>query len=186
MTCSTRRHLFEGVLAGIILFGLFYAMPHERELGKVLKRAQDMTNVIDSLDEGIVATDSIGTITLFSKGAEKLFGVTSKDVVGKSFDWMLDQSLKERHRQILSNKTFALSDKTRVVDAKVLRYDGTEFWGRIHLKSFNTINGSYGFSARIHEIGSSVVLPTPIYPVTPPIIPQAEALPKDRLNVPNP
>jgi len=49
-----------------------------------LQQKINMENIINSLSEGIIANDLHRKITFFSEGAEKITGLSAKDVIGKN------------------------------------------------------------------------------------------------------
>ncbi len=59
------------------------ADPANSFLGSLERRSAFLDNVISSCPEGIIANDSMGTIFLFNKSAEGIFGYAAEEVIGK-------------------------------------------------------------------------------------------------------
>ena len=54
--------------------------------------------ILDIADDAIISTDQSQKIILFNQGAEKIFGYSASEVVGKRLDVLLPATLAEAHR----------------------------------------------------------------------------------------
>jgi len=61
----------------------FPADPASSFLGSLERRSAFLENVISTCPEGIIANDTRGTIFLYNKSAEGIFGYTAEEVIGK-------------------------------------------------------------------------------------------------------
>lgn len=77
---------FSGALwhdTGVVLVS-FRDVTDDREIAAELRKTKDfLERVIDSSADGIVAADPRGTVTLFSRSAERLYGYRASEVVGR-------------------------------------------------------------------------------------------------------
>jgi PAS domain S-box-containing protein len=53
--------------------------------------------LLASASDAIIATDRDGIIRHWNKGAERIFGYTAADAVGKSLDLIIPENLRARH-----------------------------------------------------------------------------------------
>jgi PAS domain S-box-containing protein len=53
--------------------------------------------LLDSASDAIVATDREGEITFWNPGAERIFGFTAGEAVGRSLDLIIPENLRARH-----------------------------------------------------------------------------------------
>ena len=53
--------------------------------------------VLSSAGDAIIAADAQGIIHFWNPGAERIFGFTSDEAVGKSLDLLIPEALRERH-----------------------------------------------------------------------------------------
>ena len=53
--------------------------------------------MIDFAQDGILFADRDGKIRIWNSGAEKIFGYTSEEAIGKSLDLIVPEKLRERH-----------------------------------------------------------------------------------------
>lgn len=84
-TERTRRFTEDEVeLASTIASSAAVAIENARLYEEIWKTKNFLNNVIESSADSIITTDLEGRITSFSKGAEELYGLSAKDVVGRS------------------------------------------------------------------------------------------------------
>ena len=53
--------------------------------------------LLDSGSDAIIATDREGLITFWNPGAERIFGFTAGEAVGRSLDLIIPENLRARH-----------------------------------------------------------------------------------------
>ena len=53
--------------------------------------------VVEALGDAVVVADAGGVITLWNPAAERLFGFTKTDALGKSLDLIIPERLRQRH-----------------------------------------------------------------------------------------
>jgi PAS domain S-box-containing protein len=53
--------------------------------------------VVEALGDAVVVADAGGVITLWNPAAERLFGFTTTDALGKSLDLIIPERLRQRH-----------------------------------------------------------------------------------------
>jgi PAS domain S-box-containing protein len=57
----------------------------------------DLKQLVEVLGDAIVIADASGAITLWNPAAERIFGFTESDALGKSLDIITPQRLQHRH-----------------------------------------------------------------------------------------
>lgn len=85
----------------------------EREQAERRLREQQQTlaGVIEAASDAVVSADIDGRITLFNPAAERIFGRSAADMLGRSLDQLLPARFRERHGADLQG--FARSQVTR-------------------------------------------------------------------------
>jgi len=53
--------------------------------------------IVTSIGDGVIAADANGAITLWNPGAERIFGWTEAEAIGKSLDIITPERLRARH-----------------------------------------------------------------------------------------
>ena len=89
----------------------FVSMVHERALMRVLRSRERMVQMrewtdvlLKQISDGVVVTDMTGTITGFNRGAERIYGYHSADVLGKSVTMLLmekDRPAEDERQAVL-------------------------------------------------------------------------------------
>ncbi|KDP87711.1 hypothetical protein CF70_034955 [Cupriavidus sp. SK-3] len=54
-------------------------------------------SIVTDASDAIIATDREGVICLWNAGAERIFGYTASEAVGRSLDIIIPEGLRERH-----------------------------------------------------------------------------------------
>jgi PAS domain S-box-containing protein len=72
---------------------LFCAAPQV----KTMSSTTDLKQLVEALGDAIVIADASGAITLWNPAAERIFGFTESEALGKSLDIITPQRLQHRH-----------------------------------------------------------------------------------------
>jgi PAS domain S-box-containing protein len=99
---------------------------------------------LESLAEGVVIIDSLGTILLVNTHAEQMFGYSHKEIVGKPHAMLLPERFRKAHEEHVAH--FFEEPKIRPMGLGGLELagchqDGSEFPVEISLSFLETING---------------------------------------------
>jgi PAS domain S-box-containing protein len=78
------------------------ASVHDAEL-KMLVERRILNSVLDTVVDGIINIDPIGTIRRFNPAAEKMFGYSSAEVLGKNIRDMMPPNYSVEHDSYLTN-----------------------------------------------------------------------------------
>jgi PAS domain S-box-containing protein len=62
-----------------------------------LQTPVDFEQLVEAVGDAIVVADPNGAITLWNPAAERLFGFTPAEALGKSLDLIIPERLRERH-----------------------------------------------------------------------------------------
>jgi two-component system CheB/CheR fusion protein len=109
---------------------------------------------LDSALDCIITMDATGRVREFNPAAERVFGFTRDEVVGKELaDLIIPPRLRERHRQGLAHylKTGEGPLLGRLIEIAALRRDGTEILVALAI-SATEIDGSPVFTAYLRDI----------------------------------
>ena len=85
--------------------------------------------VVETAGDGIVSADADGLITSFNHAAERMFGYTRDEVVGRPLTTLMPERFRDAHRAGLQH--FVATGERRLigrtVDVAARRKDGAEF-----------------------------------------------------------
>lgn len=89
-----------------------------------------LAGILDIADDAIISIDATQHITLFNKGAEKIFGYKAIEAIGQPLDLLLPERLAALHRQHVVGFGWSSSPARRMGNSREIlgrRKDGTEF-----------------------------------------------------------
>ncbi|HLO50972.1 MAG TPA: PAS domain S-box protein [Kamptonema sp.] len=118
------------------------------------KIVQNQALLLDLADDGIISIDQNQIITLFNKGAEKIFGYRADEVLGKSLNLLLPSRFASVHSQHFT-KFFQSDEIARKMGERSelfgCRKDGTEFIAETSISHLE-LNGEKIYTAILHDI----------------------------------
>ncbi len=99
--------------------------------------------LLESLAEGVVIIDSLGTILLVNARAEEMFGYPKEEIIGKPHSVLLPERLHKAHEEHVAH--FFEEPRIRPMgqgfDLAGCRRDGSELQVEISLSFLETVNG---------------------------------------------
>ena len=114
-----------------------YAVERYRTVGKL----QELAAIVQSSDDAILSKTLEGTITSWNKGAERMYGYTAEEIVGKSIYMIVPPHLHEELSQIFERlregerierlETTRLRKEGGLVDVSVTISPLKDFGGRV-------------------------------------------------------
>lgn len=109
------------------------------ERKKAEKRLRFQAQLLDSVQESVVAADLDGTIIYWGKGAEALYGYRAKEMMGKSVQLIVEPEEREaeeyRMQQVLENGYWSGEYIQK-------RKDGSTFWAKTFISLVLDENGT--------------------------------------------
>jgi two-component system sensor kinase FixL len=113
--------------------------------------------IIDSAVDGIVVIDAHGRIEAFNHAAERLFGYTIDEVLGRNVDMLMPSPYREEHDIYLSR--YLATGRAKVIghgrEVQGGRKDGTTF--PLHLSVGEmTLQGERKFTGILHDLTTRV------------------------------
>jgi PAS domain S-box-containing protein len=112
--------------------------------------------MLESAIDAVIAIDHRGLITEFNPSAERIFGYTPAEVIGRPMvELIVPPSLRERHRRSFA-RYLATGESTilgRPIEITAMRADGTEFPVELAIARID-LPGPPSFTAYIRDIGN--------------------------------
>ncbi len=93
------------------LFFLITDITEYKRIEEALRASESrLSGILENAQDAIISVDERAQITLFNRGAEKIFGYDAREVLGKPLDILLPPRFHERHRQHL--EAFVKGERT--------------------------------------------------------------------------
>ncbi len=142
-----------GLAIGAIWISAFLLIERKR-MGETLRETRDrLQAVIDTAPDAIVVIDDQGRIESFNRGAEKLFGYTSNDVVGKNVSILMPAPHDKLHNDYLAR--YLATGQKRIIgrgrEVIAKKNDGRTFPVRIAVSEVE-IGGRRSFTGFLHDL----------------------------------
>jgi two-component system, sensor histidine kinase len=108
------------------------------------------TAVVDTTSDGVVAQDPAGQINVWNTSAERIFGVSRRDVVGTTFARFFDDRAQNRWGELL-NRVRA-GERVNLPSVTLRREGGLTVDAAVHLAPLHDEHGVYaGSSLIVHD-----------------------------------
>ncbi len=142
-----------GLAIGAIWVSAFLLIDRKR-VGEALRETRDrLQAVIDTAPDAIIVIDDHGRIESFNHGAEKLFGYSGPDVVGKNVSILMPSPHAEKHNDYLAR--YLATGKRRIIgrgrEVIAKKNDGTHFPIRIAVSEVE-IGGRRSCTGFLHDL----------------------------------
>ncbi len=117
---STGAHLFEA-----------YRLAEQREQAqaKLSQSGTRMRAVLDNIIDGIITIDDSGVIESFNPAAEKIFGYSADELIGKNVSLLTPEPHRSRHDEYIEN--YKRTGEAKIIgigrEAEAQRKDGSRF-----------------------------------------------------------
>ncbi|MEQ1526317.1 MAG: diguanylate cyclase [Gallionella sp.] len=104
-----------------------------RPLGLALKKAElesvKLQKIVETAAEGIVSVDAAGNIQSFNTAAQRIFGYTEAEIIGKTLTVLTPPAHREKHDDVFMRylQTGQLEAMDKILEMKGLRKDGSTF-----------------------------------------------------------
>ncbi|NOZ83326.1 MAG: PAS domain S-box protein [Epsilonproteobacteria bacterium] len=132
----------DGSIAGILFSGEDITDRRISE-NKLAESEKQLNIVVESAIDAIVMIDSMGNIALWNKAAEKMFGYSAKEIIGKS---ILDVMIPAKYRQNVAKGLSEFGKTGRgkfigeITEAAAMRKNGSLFPVELSISAINLEN----------------------------------------------
>ncbi len=113
-----------------------------------------LADILEIAPEGVITVSSDMSVSLFNKGAERIFGYSSEEILGCSLETLMPERARKLHRKHVegferSNDEYRLMDNRGEICG--LRKDGSEFPATASVSKLQTSSGIL-YTVIIHDI----------------------------------
>ena len=126
----------------------------EQALAALRESEARKTAILSSVQDAVVAADAEGRITEFNPAAERMFGYSRDEILGRHVeDTLIPVYMRAQHRRAMANHAATGERRMigRTAEMTGLRADGTEFPIEVSLDAIQ-VGGDHGFTAHIRDL----------------------------------
>lgn len=133
-----------GEVMGVL--GMFTDITERKRVEEALRKSEvKFRSVAQSATDAIVSADKGGNISFWNKGAQRIFGYTEKEVLGKPLTILMPQRYRQAHQEGMER--ISSTGETRIIGHTLelhgLRKDGDEFPLELSLSTWETSEGPF-------------------------------------------
>ena len=122
-----------------------------------LTTAERLRSIIESAVEGIIVIDSRGLIEAFNPGAERLFGYSEREVLGRNVSMLMPSPYREEHDQYIERYLRTKVPRIIGIGREVTgqRKDGSTFPAHLSVGEMS-VQGERRFTGILHDLTERV------------------------------
>jgi len=125
----------------------------------LLNSSDPLAKILDLADDAIISVDEEHRIILFNQGAERIFGYSAQEMMGKSLNILLPPRLHEEHNRHISDFKNSPVSARRMGERREIsgrRKDSTEFPAEASISRV-TANGRMMFTVILRDVTQRVI-----------------------------
>jgi two-component system sensor kinase FixL len=130
---------------------------HNRDIEKLKDNEARLRSIVDSAVDAIILIDARGRIESFNPGAERLFGYTAAEAIGRNVSTLMPSPYRDEHDGYLTN--YLETGVAKIIgigrDVTAIRKDGRTFPARLSVGEL-TIRGEKKFTGILHDLSTRV------------------------------
>jgi two-component system, LuxR family, sensor kinase FixL len=140
--------------------GILHDLSRRVEIAEALRKSEErLRSIVESAVDAIIVIDDRGLIQAFNPSAERLFGYTVSDVIGRNVTMLMPSPDREQHDGYLRHYLTTGEQKIIGIGREVtgLKNDGTRF--PVHLSVGEMVSdGKRSFTGILHDLSDRVAL----------------------------
>ncbi len=136
------------------LRGVVFDIDQEKRVEDALRtREEHLHSILDTVPDAMIVIDEAGTIQLFSRAAERLFGCTEREAIGRNVRSLMPEPDRSRHDGYLER--YRTTGERRIIGVgrivTGLRTDGSTFPMHLSVGEMNS-GGRRHFTGFVHDL----------------------------------
>jgi PAS domain S-box-containing protein len=140
--------------------GILHDLTHRVGIETALRKSEErLRAIVESAVDGIIVIDERGRIQAFNGSAERLFGYTSEETIGRNVNMLMPSPDHEQHDGYLQR--YLTTGHQRIIgigrEVTGLRKDGTTFPLHLSVGEVKTREGR-SFTGILHDLSDRVIL----------------------------
>lgn len=128
--------LIGSIGGSLLVFGILYSLAISRATSQELF---ELASIVESTDDAVIGMDLKGVVTSWNPAAERIYGYTAKDIMGRSLEVLLDPEKPRELKEIIER----IQHEGRIAyyETRRFRKDGTPIEVSITASSLRDLDG---------------------------------------------
>lgn len=122
-----------------------FLLGYSRDITDIKMAQKKLQAILDNTADGLVISSQDGTIELFNKAAEEMFGYKANELIGKNVKVLMPESYRQHHHEYI--ETYLSTRRPKLigngVEVQALKKDGTTFPAHISLSKAEVASQLY-------------------------------------------
>ena len=140
--------------------GVLHDLSRRVEIEEALRKSEErLRSIVESAVDAIIVIDDRGAIQAFNPSAERLFGYTVSDVIGRNVSMLMPSPDREQHDGYLRH--YLTTGEQKIIgigrEVKALKKDGTRFPVHLSVGEMES-EGKRSFTGILHDLSDRVAL----------------------------
>ncbi len=141
--------------------GILHDLSRRVAIEEALKKSEErVRSIVESAVDAIIVIDDRGLIQAFNPSAERLFGYTVSDVMGRNVNMLMPSPDREQHDGYLRH--YLTTGEHRIIgigrEVTALKKDGTRFPVHLSVGEMKGDSGIRSFTGILHDLSDRVAL----------------------------
>ncbi len=116
----------------------------EKKSEELIRKEEDITLILDSMENGVISINEYGIIKTFNQSAEKMFGYKDGEVLGKNVKILMPEPFQREHDKHIQD--FVHTGRAKIIgigrDVPARHKDGHEFMMHLSVAEMPTAAGN--------------------------------------------
>ncbi len=127
--------------------------PQQADLRTLADAEERLRSVVNHVVDGIISTDENGMVTTFNPAAERIFGCTAQEIIGRNIKQLMPEPYHSQHDDYIANYLRTGQAKILGIGREVVgrRKDGSTFPMDLAISEFRLGQGR-GFTGIVRDI----------------------------------
>ena len=156
-TKAGKRIWVQLALSQVIVGGQKHYTAFVRDVSQEREAREIVEQTLEQALDAVICIDEHNNVTLFNASAEKLWGYTRGEVVGKNVKMLVPRAIQPEHdNYVNANRTTGVDKIVGTSrEVKIERKDGNTLWGRLSLSKVD-LNNRTLYTAFIKDVTEEV------------------------------
>ena len=124
-------------------------------IGRLFSRSSSQNQILEQALDAVVSIDTRNHVTFFNAAAERLWGISRRDILGQNVNKLVPMAIRSNHDDLVNANRITGQDKIVGTSRDVLieRADGQKIWANLSLSKVRQ-GGEITYTAFVKDISA--------------------------------